>query len=63
MLEQEYDSTQEGLAAIDELDGWYQENYPDFYADNQEVVQDAVGAIKEIFSQTVFHCAVEKYRI
>jgi len=53
-LSQEYESTEEGLTNIDTLDAWYQENYPDYYRNNTETVQNAVVAIKDIFSQTVF---------
>ena len=40
-------TTDEGLAAIDTLDIWYQENYPDFYAENQDLMQiHTVGELK-----------------
>jgi nitrate/TMAO reductase-like tetraheme cytochrome c subunit len=54
ILSQEYASTDEGLQAIDTLDSWYQENYPDFYAQNQESVQNAVAVLRDIFTMTVF---------
>jgi len=54
VLSQQYASTEEGLQAIESLESWYQENYPEFYAENQEAVQKAVAAIKEIFTVTVF---------
>jgi nitrate/TMAO reductase-like tetraheme cytochrome c subunit len=54
LLSQEYPSPEEGLQAIEALEGWYGENYPDFYADNQEAVQNAVEELKRIFTVTVF---------
>jgi len=53
-LSQHYASTEEGLQAIEALDNWYRENYPDYYTENQEAVQNAVQAIKDIFTVTVF---------
>jgi nitrate/TMAO reductase-like tetraheme cytochrome c subunit len=54
LLSQEYATSEDGLANIETLGAWYQENYPDFYANNQESVTGAVEAIKDIFSMTVF---------
>jgi nitrate/TMAO reductase-like tetraheme cytochrome c subunit len=54
VLQQPYESTEQGLQAIDALDDWYRGNYPDFYAENQAAVQQAVAAIKDIFTVTVF---------
>jgi len=54
LLSKEYESTEEGLAEIDTLGQWYQQNYPDYYANNMETVQNAVDTIKDIFTRTVF---------
>jgi nitrate/TMAO reductase-like tetraheme cytochrome c subunit len=54
VLSQQYTSTEEGLQTIESLDGWYRENYPDYYAANQGAVQSAVETIKGIFTVTVF---------
>lgn len=54
LLSQEYDSTEAALAKIATLDEWYQEQYPDFYAENQEAVQMAVEEIQATFTRTVF---------
>jgi nitrate/TMAO reductase-like tetraheme cytochrome c subunit len=54
VLEQQYESTGQGLQAVDALDDWYRENYPDYYAENQATVQQAVQIIKDIFTVTVF---------
>jgi hypothetical protein len=53
-LSKPYASTEEGLQAIEALDDWYRENHPDFYAENQEVVQNAVEEMKRMFTVTVF---------
>lgn len=54
VLSQNPSSTEGGLAAIEALDGWYQEHYPDYYAENQESVRNAIEAMKSIFQVTVF---------
>jgi nitrate/TMAO reductase-like tetraheme cytochrome c subunit len=53
-LSKKYANTEEGLQAIDALDTWYQENAPDFYAENQGTVRNTIEALKEIFTVTVF---------
>jgi nitrate/TMAO reductase-like tetraheme cytochrome c subunit len=54
VLSQPYATSEEGLKAIEGLESWYQENYPDFYTKNKAEVQSAVAAIKDIFTVTVF---------
>jgi nitrate/TMAO reductase-like tetraheme cytochrome c subunit len=54
ILSQTYDNTAAGLAAIETLATWYRENYPDYYAGNQGAIQEAVQAIQDIFTITVF---------
>ena len=54
VLSQPYNSTEEGLQAVEELDDWYQQHYPDFYAANQSSVQDSIQEIKAVFTATVF---------
>ncbi|MCG3208796.1 MAG: hypothetical protein FOGNACKC_02408 [Anaerolineae bacterium] len=54
LLSANYDTTEEGLAAIDTLTGWYQENYPDFYAGNTDTVEKSVNEIKTLFTETIF---------
>lgn len=54
ILNREYTSTSEGLRAIDELEAWYKTNKPDFYAENEEKIQQAAVTLKDIFSTTVF---------
>jgi len=54
ILSQEYPSLDAGMQAVDDLEGWYKTNEPDYYAANTQKVQQAVIEIKGIFSQTVF---------
>ena len=54
LLNVDYATTDEGLGIVDSLDEWYQDNYPDYYAENQEKVQTAVEEIKGAFTSTVF---------
>jgi len=54
LMSVDYTSTEEGLGVIDSLDKWYEDNYPDYYANNQETVQNAVEEIKDAFTRTVF---------
>ena len=54
VLSQEYASTEEGIEAIEALEAWYQDNYPDYYATHQAEVRALVERMKEIFSVSVF---------
>ncbi len=54
VLSGEHPTTEDGLQAIEEIDSYYQENYPDFYAENQETIAQAQTEIESIFTQTVF---------
>lgn len=54
ILSQEYPSLDAGMQAVEDLEGWYKTNEPDYYAANTQKVQQAVIEIKGIFSQTVF---------
>jgi Zn finger protein HypA/HybF involved in hydrogenase expression len=53
-LNARYASQEEALAAIDRLEQAYQEKYPEYYANNQQAIRDAIGVLKEIYQQTVF---------
>lgn len=54
LLSEEYDTTEEALREIDTLEDWYEQNYPTYYANNTETVQNAVAGIKDVFTRTVF---------
>jgi nitrate/TMAO reductase-like tetraheme cytochrome c subunit len=49
-----YASAEEGYQAIDSLDQWYQDNYPDYHAQNQATMAEAITAMKDIFDVTIF---------
>jgi nitrate/TMAO reductase-like tetraheme cytochrome c subunit len=49
-----YPSQAEALAAMDKLDAYYAQNYSDFYASNSRAVKDAVAALKEMYTSSVF---------
>lgn len=54
LLSQEYESAEVAHEAIEGLDAWYRENYPDYYAENTESIEEAIAAMKGIFDVTVF---------
>lgn len=54
ILNQNYASLDEGMKAVEGIEGWYQANQPAYYAANTQKVQEAVIAVKDIFSRTVF---------
>jgi nitrate/TMAO reductase-like tetraheme cytochrome c subunit len=49
-----YDSTEMGLKGIAGIEGYYKTYYPEFYADNSELVQDAIQALQEAYSASVY---------
>ena len=55
VLRGDYATRDEGLTLIaDSLRAYYQENYPDFFADNQGKIEDAIAAVQQIYSDSVF---------
>lgn len=55
VLSAEYETQQEGLAAIEEkVRAYYQEEYPEFYADNQPKVKAAILEMQRVFSLNMF---------
>jgi nitrate/TMAO reductase-like tetraheme cytochrome c subunit len=49
-----YATQAEGLAAIGKLADYYETNFPDYYAANQDKVEEAINEIKVIFTNSVF---------
>jgi nitrate/TMAO reductase-like tetraheme cytochrome c subunit len=49
-----YATQEEGLAGIGKLTDYYKTNYPDYYAANQDKVEEAINEVKTIFSDSVF---------
>lgn len=53
-LREDYESKESALSEIGALEGYYQTVYPDFYADNQQAVSEAVSALQSAYDQSVF---------
>ncbi len=54
VLRAKYDSSEQALKAIGELDKYYQEKYPDFYTENSQLVTDMISAVKGTYNQSIF---------
>ena len=54
MLGEQFRSHKEAREKIEKLDGWYQRNYPEFYAGNQDSIGHAIDWLKQIYQKTVF---------
>jgi len=50
----QYASHDEAAQAFEELDSWYQTNYPDYYAENQAKIRQAIDKLKEGYRTSVF---------
>lgn len=50
----DYPSQQVALNGIAGLDGYYRVAHPDFYADNQELIQQAIEALQQTYLGSVF---------
>ena len=50
----EYASDDEALQAIAGLKDYYQETYPDFYGEQSDVVERAIGVLQDTYRQSVF---------
>ncbi|MEW6717004.1 MAG: NapC/NirT family cytochrome c [Chloroflexota bacterium] len=49
-----YSSIENGLSGIAALSGYYQVTYPDFYADNKTLIEAAIVALQDAYSQSNF---------
>ncbi len=54
VLSYDYGSVEEALDAIATLDGYYQTNYPDYYAANKDKISAAIDALQISYEQSVF---------
>jgi len=54
VLRQPYATTQEAIKGIANLESYYTQNYPDFLAQNTDLVQQAIKEIQDIYTQSVF---------
>ena len=49
-----YDSTEKGINGIAGLEGYYRQVYPEFYEDNQGLIQQAINSLQEAYAASVF---------
>jgi len=49
-----YDTIEEATQSIGKLEAFYQQQYPDFYDQNREKVQQATRSIQQMYGQVVF---------
>lgn len=49
-----YSSLEAASKGIGSLDDYYRSNYPDFFAANQELVEQAISALQQAYSASVF---------
>ncbi len=54
MLREQFLSHEEAEQKIEKLDGWYQRNYPEFYAANRDKIRNAIERLKQMYEETVF---------
>ncbi|MFH1183728.1 MAG: NapC/NirT family cytochrome c [Chloroflexota bacterium] len=54
VLREEYASATEAMEGIGRLDAYYQTHYSGFYGANTEKVSDAIAALQQIYSTSVF---------
>ena len=54
LLSAPYATVEEAHDAVDRLDEFYSQNYPAYYAANQDKVAEAIDQIKTMFDETVF---------
>jgi nitrate/TMAO reductase-like tetraheme cytochrome c subunit/mono/diheme cytochrome c family protein len=51
---QVFDTQEMGLVHIEGLKGYYQTYYPDFYAQNADLVQEAIEVLQQIYAENVY---------
>ncbi len=49
-----YETQEEGLNSIAGLENYYEHYYPDYYAENQGLVQDAILVLQDVYAQSVY---------
>lgn len=54
VLRAQYDSKELALNGIAGLAGYYEAYYPAFYAQNQDLVDEAIAALQEYYQQSIF---------
>lgn len=54
LLSEEYASTEDAYVALETLDEYYEENYPEFYTDNSDLVLTAIDFLKDLYDDRTF---------
>lgn len=54
LLSEEYVSTEDAHVALETLDDYYEENYPEFYADGSDLVLTAIDFLKDLYEDRTF---------
>jgi hypothetical protein len=54
LLSASYSTQEAGVKAMEGLEEFYRSQYPALYADKQQVVQEAIAVLQDIYSHTVF---------
>ena len=54
ILYRSYETQQEALSSIAGLENYYLQYYPDFYAENPALVQDAITSLQDAYAQSVY---------
>lgn len=54
MLYMPYDSSELGLNGIAGLAGYYETYYPEFFADNNDLIKEAIAALQDAYAKSVF---------
>ncbi|MFN2197981.1 MAG: NapC/NirT family cytochrome c [Anaerolineales bacterium] len=54
MMRRDYDTLEAGLLGITRIEDYYRANYPDYYADHQDEIKQAVDAVSEAYQSSVF---------
>ncbi len=49
-----YETAEQGLSGIEALKDYYRVYHPDFYENNQDLLDEAIQALKEAYAQSVF---------
>jgi nitrate/TMAO reductase-like tetraheme cytochrome c subunit len=54
MMRREYESKEQALLGISRIEAYYKSVYPEFYAENQDQIQEAVVALQEAYDRSVY---------
>lgn len=54
LLTEHYESSEDAYAAFETLSDYYRDEYPDFYADNQDAVADAITQLGVLYTDNTF---------